>query len=53
MNLSDFPFPVSHAEQRSDPSIKKLLETAVPVAEVKEKAHGYFLVNVSGHQISS
>lgn len=49
VNLSDFPLSVSHAElvaeQRSDPSIKELLETAVPVAEVKDKAHGYFLDN--------
>lgn len=46
MNLSDPPLYFSCtelvAEQQSDPSIKELLETAIPVSEVKDKAHGYF-----------
>ena len=46
VNLSDFLLSVSDAElaaeQQSNPSIKELLET---VAEVKDKAHGYFLDN--------
>ena len=46
---SDFPLSLSRAElvteQQSDPSIKGLLETVIPVAEVKDQAHGYCLDN--------
>ena len=49
VHLSDFPLSLSHAElvteQQSDPSIKGLLETVIPVAEVKDQAHGYCLDN--------
>ena len=49
MNSSDFPLSVSRAElvaeQQSDPSIRELLEVASTVAEVKDRAHGYFLEN--------
>lgn len=47
MNLCDLPLSVSRAElaaeQQLDSSIKQLLEAVVPLAEVKDKAHGYFL----------
>ncbi|XP_030276904.1 uncharacterized protein LOC115583846 [Sparus aurata] len=47
MNLSDFPLSVSRAElvaeQQSDPSIRERWEVAGTVADVKDRAHGYFL----------
>lgn len=47
VNLSDLPLSVSRAElaaeQQLDSSIKQLLEAVVPLGEVEDKAHGYFL----------
>lgn len=47
LDLSNVPLSVSRAElaaeQQLDSSIKQLLEGVVPIVEVENRAHGYFL----------